>query len=218
MSASRKLAYIAGFIGAGILTIGLLITAIAYTGVEGENYSLGNHLISELGVTTVSELSGLFSVTLIVGGLCFGAHMVGVGLQFDDWFRWFTIIGGVLVGIFGLLVGFFPLDVNPVVHSTVATIFFFSGMVVVTFFTVYVAASDQTVFPKWMAVAGVPMVISAAVFLLASLVTVANGGNAINPPMSTRSPVEPIMVAEWCVLIFLLVWGVIVSVRLALKD
>jgi hypothetical protein len=218
MDTSRKLAYGAGFIGAGILSFGLVITGNAYRGTIGEPYSIFNHLISELGVTNVSKLWWLFSISLVVGGICFGLHMIGVGLQFTGWFRWLTLIGGALVGIFGALVGFFPLDKNVVVHSTVATIFFLSGMIVVTFFTIYVASSKQTAFPKWMAIPGIPVVICAGVFLLASLVTFSNGGNAINPPVSTRSSFEPIMASEWGVIIFVLVWGALVSIHLARRS
>ncbi|MBI1259607.1 MAG: DUF998 domain-containing protein [Chloroflexi bacterium] len=218
VDASRKLAYTAGFIGAGILSFGLAITGNAYTGVNGEPYSIFNHLISELGVTNVSRFWWLFSFSLVVGGICFGLHMIGVGLQFNGWFRWLTMIGGALVGIFGALVGFFPLDKNVVVHSTVATIFFLSGMIVVTAFTIYVATSKQTAFPKWMAIPGIPVVLCAGGFLLATLVTVASGGDAINPPVSTRSSFEPIMASEWGVIIFLLVWGGLVSIHLARRQ
>jgi hypothetical membrane protein len=66
---SYRLTYIAGFIGAAAITLGALITGLAYTGTAGERYSPLNHWVSELGEVGVSEQASVFNLGLIIGGL-----------------------------------------------------------------------------------------------------------------------------------------------------
>jgi hypothetical protein len=54
--------------------------------------------------------------------------MIGVGLRFSGWFRYPLAIGGVLVGIAGILVGVFPMNVASSTHITVAMIFFLGSL------------------------------------------------------------------------------------------
>ncbi len=217
MNDKTKIAYVSGFLGATAMTLGLLISAIAYRGVVGESYSLSRHLVSELGETNVSEAWWLFSVSLILGGIIFGVFMAAVGTHFTGFIRAAIITGGIIVGIFGMLVGVFPLDTNANAHTIAAMIFFFTALTVVTIFSAHLLFGSQTVFPKWIGFAGLPMIISVATFLLSALVMAVQDG-LINPHISDRATFELVMFSEWCVLIFLLVWGVIVSVHLLTRK
>jgi hypothetical protein len=45
----EKYAPLCGIIGPGIITLGMIISTAAYTGVQGQTFSPLNHMVSELG-------------------------------------------------------------------------------------------------------------------------------------------------------------------------
>lgn len=79
---SRRLTIIPGYVGTTVLVIATLVTALTYTGADGQRYSLLNHFVSELGHTQDSKLAAVFNAALVFGALMLGLHLVGVGLRF----------------------------------------------------------------------------------------------------------------------------------------
>lgn len=206
---SRRLTILPGFLGAAVITLGALITAFPYIGGEGQTYSPFNHFVSELGHTQESELAGLFNIALIVGGLAYGLFMIGVGLRFTGIMRYVIAIGGALAGISGALVGVFPMNVDLGTHGRVALGFFEGSLVLLAVFSLYVAFSRQTAYPRWLSLVGLPMIVSNAIFVYLVLT---GGPEALAAPESGRPAVWPITVAEWGVIIFLLMWVTVVAV------
>ncbi|NWG18336.1 MAG: DUF998 domain-containing protein [Chloroflexi bacterium] len=211
------MAYIAGFAGAVIMILGTLITGLAYIGPEGERYSPFNHYVSELGHTEDSELATLFNIALILSSLCLGVFKFGVALRFEGWFRRLLAVGAVVVGGFGLLVGVLPMNVSDA-HFIVAAIFFITDMFYVAAFSVYVGFTGQNALPRWLAWAGIPMVLSSLVFLITALVDIARGENAMTQAASARADFLLITTTEWLVIIMLMVWVVIVSLHLRASE
>jgi uncharacterized membrane protein YciS (DUF1049 family) len=213
---SRRLTIVPGFLGAAIITLGALITAFPYVGGQGQNYSPFNHFVSELGHTQESELASLFNIALIVGGLLYGVFMIGVGLRFTGIMRYVIAIGGMLAGIAGALVGVFPMDVDLATHGQVALAFFEGSLVLLILFSLYVAFGRQTAYPRWLALVALPMIISNAIFVYIVL----NGGeDALAAPTTGRADFWLTTVAEWGVIIFLLMWVTVIAIwRAAHED
>jgi len=208
----------AGLIGASVMSIGLIIVAFAFVGLEGQSYSPANHFVSELGHTAASELWQVFSLVLIIGASAFGLHMLSVGLRFRAFWRWLFIIGGLIVTIGGIGVALFPMDVNLDMHGLVALLFFFSSMILVTVFSAYVALSSQAAYPRWIALVGVPLVISSAVFLINLFAKLGESSDALAAP-EARAATDIVTISEWGVIIFLSMWVIVLAIRdLARRD
>ena len=105
-----RLAIWAGLIGSSVIAIGSVVTALAYTGSKGQSYSPLNHFVSELGQLSVSRLAVVFNTSLIVGGVCFVVFILGLAAAGQGWLRYVYGLVGVIAGIFGALVGVFPMD------------------------------------------------------------------------------------------------------------
>lgn len=206
---SRRLTIIPGLIGVIVLTLGSIITALPYIGAQGQTYSPLNHFVSELGHTQESELASLFNLALIIGGLCFGLHMIGVGLRFTGWMRYVVAIGGALAGISGAFVGIYPMDVDLATHGGVALGFFEGSLLVLIIFSLYVAFSRQTAYPRWLSLIALPMIISNSIFIYLVL---GGGEDALAAPESGRLAFNPVTASEWGVIIFLLVWVSVVTI------
>ncbi|MFN2215452.1 MAG: DUF998 domain-containing protein, partial [Anaerolineales bacterium] len=80
----QKFTYTLGFLGPIIVVAGSLLTAVVYSGKIGEHYSLLNHFISELGEVGVSQWAIVFNVSLVIGGLCITAFMLGTAVLFNN--------------------------------------------------------------------------------------------------------------------------------------
>jgi hypothetical membrane protein len=99
-----------GLIGVAIALGASLLTAIAYSGPDGEPYSPINHTVSELGERGVSELAWFFNAALITGGILIALYMAGRALAAADrGGRGFGYLG-VVAGLSTALVGVFPVD------------------------------------------------------------------------------------------------------------
>jgi hypothetical protein len=202
-SLSRRLIIVPGLVGALAITIGALITAFPYAGDLGQSYSPFNHFISELGDTQQSALAAVFNIALIISGLTFGVFMVGVGLKFGVLLRLIISIGGALVGIFGALVGVFPMDVNLPAHRAVALGFFEGALLLLIVFALVVGVGPNSPYPRWTALATLPMIISNALFVFLVL---RDGESALAAPEGGRETFWIVTMSEWGVLIFLLAW------------
>jgi hypothetical protein len=202
-SLSRRLIIVPGLLGALVITIGSLITAFPYVGGMGQSYSPFNHFVSELGHTQESELASVFNIALIIGGLSYGVFMVGVGLKFTGVLRLIISIGGALAGISGALVGVFPMDVDLATHGQVALGFFEGSLVLLVIFALAVWFGKNSPYPRWTALATLPMIISNALFVFQVLT---GGESALAAPEGGREQFWIVTMSEWGVIIFLLAW------------
>ena len=83
----RQISAICGLFGIVCITFGFLINAINYTCRSGDSYMLTNHFVSELGEYGVSDLAWVFNSALVVGGILITLFMLGLALEFRNWFR-----------------------------------------------------------------------------------------------------------------------------------
>ncbi len=204
-----RITYIAGFIGSVVIVLGSVITALAYSGKQGQPYSPLNHFVSELGEVGVSQAATVFNISLMIGGLCLAVFLVGLALQFNGWFRYVFGLLGLISGIAGALVGVFPMN-NLEMHSLVALTFFNTGWIIVALFSIYILVTRPPRFPLWLLIPGVVTVASFLAFLnvVGSL-----GTEALAAP-TDRLPVWDVTVFEWLLIVGLLVWVFLVSFQM----
>ncbi len=136
--AKRRFEYF-GFIGCAIIAITCTITAIGFTGLAGEPYSLLNHFISELGMTNESQLARVFNIGLIVGAPILGIFIIGTRGVIPSRVGGLARVLGVVTAAGRALVGVFPADLGGegglMGHGLSAITFFFGGCVTVGIFS-----------------------------------------------------------------------------------
>lgn len=204
-----RITYIAGFIGSILIIVGSIITALVYTGNQGQAYSPLNHWVSELGQVSVSEAASVFNISLIVGGIFLAIFLVGLATLLKGWFRYLFGLVGLVAGISGMLVGVFPMD-DLEAHARVALTFFNTGWIVVGLFSLYVLLTKQSFFPRWLIIPGVVTVVSFFAFLSSiDGLTV----ESLAAP-TDRVPVWNVTIYEWLVIGGVLVWAFLVSLQL----
>jgi hypothetical membrane protein len=198
-----------GLIGSLIIILGIIITAIAYAGQDGESYSLFNHFISELGELKNSELAVVFNLGLILGGIAYIPFMAGLGIYSQQKLGKVASIIAIVASICCSLVGIFPMDyLAP--HMVVAFGFFYLGMVAIFLFTICIIRDKENLMPKWLIIIGLCVVASFASFLFLPLDFSEMSG------MFSGARADFILLAflEWLVLITVEAWILIVAVYL----
>ena len=212
----RTITYAAGLIGCAVLTLGAIITALAYRGRTGEPYSLLNHFVSELGEVGVSELAWLFNGALFIGGLCLAVFLLGLALRLRGWFGAVFGVVGLITGISGALVGVFPMN-NLVPHARVAMTFFDMGLLATLLFSLYVLFSRQRLFPKWFLAPSLLATAFFVGFLYLPQPHASESEDMVQSAvrlMANRPAVWPTAILEWGVIIAVLVWVVAVAFHL----
>lgn len=212
----RKATYLVGFVGALAILLASFLTAWMYSGRAGQPYSVLNHFVSELGEIGISEWASLFNVGLIVGGIAFTLFVIGLTLQLNSWWRFPFVAIGVVSGISGALVGFIPMN-NLEPHISVAMTFFNTGWMAVGVFSLYVLLGKKPQFPRWFVIPGLFAVICFITFLNLLNVPYDNLQGMLSAPL-TRPTLFPLAFVEWLVIITVLIWVLLVSAYLWIRD
>jgi hypothetical membrane protein len=211
---SYRLTYIAGFIGSLALTLGSIITALAYTGANGQRYSPLNQFVSELGELGVSAQAGVFNLGLIISGISFAVFMVGLATMIKGRLRYPFAIIGLIVGLFGMLVGVFPMN-NLDTHRLVAFTFFNTGWIAIALFTLYIIFAKPPDFPRWLIIPGVLTVVSFIAFLVTIRLSGPTGSATLSAPsLENRPDVWWTTIFEWLVIVTITAWTALVSFHL----
>jgi len=198
----RRLPPLLGLVGTLVIAIASFVTAVAYTGSANEPYSPLNHWISELGRVGVSELSLVFNIGLIVGGVCFAIFMVGLRAARGGVFAWIYGTIGAVAGAAGSFVGIFPMN-DLERHGLAALMFFNLGWIAVALASIDFVRRPDPRFPRSLAVIGA---ITAGCFIafLAIVFPLATGEGLGAP--AVRHTVWLVAVLEWAALIGILAW------------
>lgn len=204
-----------GFLGPLIITIGSLLTALAYTGKIGERYSFLNHFVSELGEVGISEWAVVFNTSLFVGGLCITGFMLGTAKLLGNRFGVLFGIAGLVTGISGSLVGVLPMN-NLDAHILVAMWFFRAALVSSAMFAIYVFASKQDSFARWTGIpaAGISMITFA---FLSVLEPTGSGGDGL-VLSANRPSFWPSALLEWGIFLSIMVWVLATSLSLTSRE
>jgi hypothetical membrane protein len=207
----RRITWVTGLLGSLILSLGSVITALAYSGTADQRYSPLNHWVSELGELGVSELAGVFNVSLIMGGLFLAVFMVGLASTLRHWLAYVAGAIGLIAGIAGMFVGVFPMN-NLDAHSMAALTFFNTGWIAVALFSLYILVDRQRQLPRWLVAIGVLTILSFIGFL--SELQGVTGEALAAPGAGNRPDFWLLVVYEWLVIGTMLVWVFLVSLHL----
>lgn len=189
-----------GLLGSTIIALGSVVTALAYTGSDGQPYSPLNHFVSELGEIGVSELATVFNIALRIGGACFVVFMFGLAVTRSGALRYLYGLTGVIAGIGGAFVGVFPMnDLDK--HSIAALTFFVLGLVTVLLASIDFVHHPDPRFPRWLAAVGAVTVAAFAIFLMILF----GGDNDLAHP-DERVAVWPLTIFEWLLIVGILLW------------
>jgi hypothetical membrane protein len=202
-----RLAACAGIVGATVIGVGSIATALAYRGADGRPYSPLNQFVSELGELAQSELARVFNLSLIVGGICFVVFMTGLAVSRPGILR--TIAGGVGIaaGIGGAFVGIFPMD-YPEQHIVAASTFFNLGWIAVGLASLDFVVRRDPRFPRWVALVGFATVAAFLAFLR-ELGAATSAGDLAVP--DTLPAVWAVPTLEWLTIVGIVGWVLLVG-------
>lgn len=153
--------------GVVVLVAGMMISALAYRGKQGERYSMLNHFISELGEVGVSRLARVFNISMVLAGVLFVPMMIGLGFLLDTPWAKMGMVAGLVAAVACICIGFFPMNIiKP--HTTAALTYFRSGLVTVLLFTIAIFAQPggERIIPFWVTTFGFISALLYAAFLL----------------------------------------------------
>lgn len=204
-----------GLIGPILIALGSLITALGYTGVEGQAYHPLNHFVSELGEVGVSDLAPVFNISLIAGGILNSLFMVYLAQGIRSWYRWPLAALGLAAAICGGLVGVFPMNALET-HILVALGFFNLGQVVALAYSLVFLFGKKHVYSRWLAIPG--LVNTAAFFGFNNFPSQFEEGVDFHQGMegllSNRPDFIPLALMEWVVVLGILIWFSLLAIYL----
>jgi hypothetical membrane protein len=186
---------------------GALIAGIVYRGKQGEPYSLLNHFISELGELGVSKRAWAFNWGLILCGILLLPATINLGLTLPGLWAKIGMVFGVITALSLSLAGVFSMDrLKP--HRIVAVTFFRAGLLMVLFFMLAIAFQPQAklVFPKLLALAGIPAIVAFVTFLVMMSKASQSKDQPLEPEQKARPKVWKMAISEWAIFVTIIFW------------
>lgn len=202
----RLLIATAGLLSVSSIALG---TLLAFTHYRGP-FSLLNLTISELGLPPASASADLFNGSLIAGGVCLSAFLVGLGMVLRGWSGALFALLGSITGLATALVGVFP--VNHPLHQVVGPACFLSGLCSSGVFTLRLLVDSTPRFPRWLALPS--LLAGSGIGLYMSMpLLLPDGMNQVfaAPDAATRPAVWIVAITEWLALCAVLLWAGIVA-------
>ena len=209
--ARARVAQVAALVGVSAIGIRSVITALVYTGSQGEPYSPLNHWVSELGQTSVSQAAWLFNLGLIVAGLCFAVFMALFAASTTGSLRYLWGSLGIVGGVSGALVGVFPMD-HLQVHGWVALGFFFLGPSSVALASVDLLRRRDPRLPAWIGILGIAALVVLILFLVAMFTDPIMSQGAKLAAPADRPAFWLASTLEWAVVVGVLLWTLLAAV------
>jgi hypothetical membrane protein len=214
-----KIAPLYGILGPLVISLGMLISALSYTGVEGQAYSISNHFVSELGELGVSALGPVFNASLILGGVLDMLFLIYLAFQFSGWIR-IPLAGlGFGAALCGTLVGVFPMN-SLDQHIFVALGFFNLGLLVALLYSLLFLFAKNSSFPRWLALPGI--LNTAAFLIFNNFPSQFEEGMDFQQGMagilSNRPDFIPLALMEWVVILGILTWFLLLGIYFTYRE
>jgi hypothetical membrane protein len=206
---------VVGLLGCLLAVAGALIAGTAYRGKQSERYSLLNHFISELGEKGVSKRAWAFNWGLILCGLLLLPATINLGLTLQGLWAKLGIVFGVITALSLSMVGVFSMDrLKP--HSIAAVTFFRAGLLMVLFFSLAFAfqLEGNQVFPRWLALAGIPTIAAFATFLVLMANVRKTKDQPLEPEERTRPRVWKMAILEWAIFVTIVFWFLMAAIAI----
>lgn len=214
-----RLAAFSGLLGPLVIAAGMLISALGYTGTEGQVYSLRNHFVSELGQLGVSQLALAFNLSLVLGGILNMIFLTALAFQVPGWPRYLTLLLGLGASLCGTLVGVFPMN-DLEAHIIVSLGFFNLGMLAALLYSILFLLGRGGTFPRWLSLPG--LLVSAAFLWFNNYPSDLESGVGFQEGMAgllaNRPDFIPLASIEWVVILGILGWFLTLASYLMLKP
>ncbi len=203
----ESFAGLSGIFGPVIMGLGMLFSALAYQGRDGQYYNLANHFVSELGELGVSPYAVVYNWSLILGGVFTTIFMVYLALQVDHWLKYPLGLLSVYATINGSLVGIYPMNYLEA-HIRVAMRFFNLGLLVTFLYSMVFLFNKKHPFPRWMAILGFMNAATFAWFIYFPTESATDPGfkEGMSGFLTNRPDFIPLALLEWVVILGILVW------------
>jgi hypothetical membrane protein len=195
----------AGLIGAAGFLAATTVAVVTYAGRAGEAFSPLAYWVSELGELGVSSSATIFNLGLIVGALGFAGFMTGFARERGGRVAMLAGLAGFVGGIFGALVGVFPLGSGGP-HRIAAIAFFLLGFVAIALASADLWRRPSVAFPRWLAVLGALVALAYLGFIVATLTFDRVDYAAVARPAFLIEPA-----VEWVAIGGTLVWTLLAS-------
>jgi len=208
-----------GIAGTVLVSLAVLVSALAYSGKQSEPYSLLNHFISELGELGVSRAAWLFNLGLVLGGALFIPCAIGLGLHLRSAWSLLGMAAGTSTGIFLAGVGIFPMNDLPP-HAFTAMWFFRLGLLTILLFGVAFAVQPrgQVRLRKPAILFSILAVAAYAGFLVMAGRLNAGGTSFLDASFAHRPGLRPLAAAEWAVFFATILWFLGVSLMVSRRP
>ena len=215
----ERIARFSGLLGPLVIMFGMLVSALGYTGVEGQDYALRNHFVSELGQVGVSDLAWVFNASLVIGGSFNAVFLARLARGIPGWPRYPLLVLGLAAAVFGALVGVFPMN-NLGPHIFAALGFFNLGMLVTFLYSLLLLFGRGGPLPRWLALPG--LLNTAAFFWFNNFPSEVESGvdfqEGMEGLLTNRPDVIPLAALEWAVILGILAWFLILGIYLCFKK
>jgi len=211
----KKIAPIAGLATCVVLYTVIIIAAIPYIGQQGENYSVFNHFISELGSTKFSAQHFIYNNGIILSSLGFGLFTLGLAQYADTKTSRIAVRLGIVSSLLCVGVGLVPED-NRVPHLILALSFFSLMALSTAIFSWSIWKEDANPFPKHTALHGFTIPIAFVLFM-----SMPKGLMAIKRdagPLFERPEIWWLPFLEWIIFMALTSWILVISFNMVLLQ
>lgn len=209
---ARRLTYLCGFIGVGIILITCLIAASTFRSPTGLPYSFLNRDISALGEPGFSERAYVFNWGLQIGGLFLIGFMIALRRYVAHPSFSIALFPGILAAIGVVLVGMFPAP-ERAYHRGAASIVFFSSLVTFTLLIAAFVWGAQDRLARWLVIPSGIVLLAISSFLIVPHYLYENPYVAffVGPPGPDRPIVWLPSLLEWVAFSLVAMWVVTVS-------
>lgn len=203
-----------GLSSTGLIVIGCVASAIAFSGSTREPYSPLSHFIWELGERGPSPLAWAFNLGIAAGGVGLGVFRVLLARQTNGLWRVAFIVLGLIGGVSGALLGLYPMD--DLQAHTVASIGFFNAWsIAIAIFSMWLVVDRREGFPRWLLVPSGLVLVAFLGFL--GVARTIPGAESL-PVSALRSDLSAVPVLEWLTMLFLLAWFTTTSLILLRRE
>ncbi len=210
----RLLPYL-GIFGSALISIAVLACSLAYSGGQGERYSLFNHFISELGKIGVSRAAWLFNSAMAASGILFIPFCAGISLRLKSIPGWIAFAAGACASVACAGVGFFPMNNLPF-HIAFATWFFRFGLLMVVLYGIAILVQPRGAprLPRAASLASLPAAAAFTAFLSLAGMLTSGGPNPLDVSSfsSHRPSFWPLAILEWSIFFTTVLWFLVIAI------
>lgn len=204
-----------GLLGCVLLPFCSAMAAWGYVGKAGENYSLLNHFISELGWRGVTPAAAWFNGGLIAGSICLLLFAFSFWKNFFGRGRLWVLAVSLITSLACLCVGLLPMDLLwP--HLRAAMVFFHAALVLVLLSSFLILRNGKSNLPKWLGWLGALPAACFAAFVLWPKDSIRSWIQ--NPKAFIRPEIWALPIWEWACFFSIIGWLIVAIIVLLRRQ